>query len=60
MEKFLQKGSVQPAIRKGQTKRPGQQQRLSELQKVVKLNASKYTVCQTELANLRDALGEFF
>jgi hypothetical protein len=30
------------------------------LQKVVKLNASKYTVCQTELANLRDALGEFF
>lgn len=62
MDKFLQKAhSTRPPETKGQVKpKPGQQQRLSELQKVVKLNASKYTICQSELASLREALGEFW
>lgn len=61
MDKFLQKAhSIRSTATKGQAKpKPGQQQRLSELQKVVKLNASKYTICQNELASLREALGEF-
>lgn len=60
MDKFLQKPSSIKASGTTKTKKkPGQQQRLCELQKVVKLNASKYTICQTELASLREALGEF-
>jgi TFIIS helical bundle-like domain len=61
MEKFLTSGgsnstAASHSVHTKPSNRKGQQQRLADCKKVVKLSASKYSICQAELASLREAL----